>query len=355
MPPSNGDAGLKKAPAVMAWRRVSDVKEADKFAAKVAGFPKVGSNKYANIYDGGTALVGYWVQDRLAEVVAAEHGKANAGKLSKADLEALLSNCCDRNFDRLALVSNPANQLVVSSGDFQGAVNRLGRTFKVSPSVAKSPTGDTVSFVDQDGNFSGLFRPGGGLAPRVGTKFRTLLRQDLSTRGGAKAKAAKSRGRLVSYELLVSDVSVARSFYKDTLGLKLLSGNRSELQFDLGSIVLTIKIEPALGLVHSLQRGKRLEGDWLMFHVPDIEASVKGLKRRGVDFPGGIEDSSHGRGALFQDPDGHVLNVWEPPPTAKGEGKEPKVKGGGRGGRGVKHSKDINYFPALNRILERNA
>src|SRR5262245_57788681 len=147
------DTGLKSAPAVMAWRRVSDLGHANDFAG-TAGLTKVGSNKYATIHDAGTALVGHWVQDRLVEVLAKEQN-VSAARLDS--LKAQLANCCDRNLDRLALVSNPANQLVVGSGDFQGAVNRLGRTFKVSPAVTKSTAGDTVSFVDQDGNFSAIY------------------------------------------------------------------------------------------------------------------------------------------------------------------------------------------------------
>lgn len=344
------DTGLKSSPAVMAWRRVSDLKAADNFAARVAGFPKVGSNKYANIYDGGNALVGYWVQEKLAEVVKREQGVSEA---RLASLSAELANCCSRNFDKMALVSNPANQLIVGAGDFQGAVNRLGRTFKVSPSVNKTTTGDTVSFVDQDGNFSGIFRPGAGLRRSVASKFRTLLKQKGS--GGRGAKRGKSRGSVVGFELLVSDLKASQQFYKNVLGLRSLGAGRDHVQFDLGSLVLTIKVEPALGLVQSLQRFKRLEGDWLMFHVDDIDDAVKALKGRGVKFPLGIEESAHGRGALFQDPDGHVLNVWEPPP-ALGNVEREKSRRAARGKRLPKRgTNDIDYFPALHRILQQSA
>lgn len=347
------DTGLKSAPAVMAWRRVSALGHADDFAGKVASLPKVGNNKYATIYDGGNALVGYWVQQKLAEVVAKEH---NVTPERLADLRAQLANCCGKNFDPLALVSNPANQLLVGSGDFQGAVTRLGRTFKVAPAVTKSASGDIVSFVDQDGNFSGVVRPGGaGVPARVGTKLRKLLSQNV-TNGKRGARSAKKRGRLVGYELLVSNLKASQKFYATTLGLRSLGGSRTHAQFDLGTMVLTIRLEPALGLVRSLQRGNRLEGDWLVFHVDDIEEKFSQLKRRGVKFPLGIEDSSHGRGALFQDPDGHVLNIWEPPASLGNPAHEHKVLSrAARGGRRLKKAdQDINFFPQLNRILQQN-
>ncbi len=97
-------------------------------------------------------------------------------------------------------------------------------------------------------------------------------------------------------------------------------------------MTLTIQAEPIYGLVYSLKRGRQLLTDWIIFHVKDISAAVQKLEGRGVAFPTGIDSSEDGQTAYFQDPDGHSLALWQPPPE---EGTDLK----------------INFFPALHRIL----
>ena len=72
--------------------------------------------------------------------------------------------------------------------------------------------------------------------------------------------------------------------------------------------------------------------DSLVFHVRDIEETMEALRRRGVEFPNGIEKSSTGPLAYFNDPDGHLLAIWQAP---------------------ARHTPDqsIDFHPVLKRIL----
>src|SRR5208283_3651693 len=67
----------------------------------------------------------------------------------------------------------------------------------------------------------------------------------------------------------------AKKFYKDTLGLRFVSGGEFALVFDAGGTMLRVtpvqKLRPA---------GYTVLG-WI---VPDIAKAVRGLKRRGVKF-----------------------------------------------------------------------
>jgi predicted enzyme related to lactoylglutathione lyase len=319
--------GLKNSPVVMVWRRVTDLEQAANFADKVAGWPRIGGNDYANIYDAGTTVVGYWVQDLFNKVVAKEQG-VKVEELKAAALQEVVASCCELNFSQFALVSNPATEILLAPTTFQTTVQSLSKAFKLSPTIAQAKAGETLSFVDQDGNFSGFFRPGkSALTGDTGLRLKSLMTR--LPRGGAKRRASKTSSQFVGFNILVSDLKRSQKYYKEVLGLKSLKAGKGEAKFDLGTMILSIRQEPAIGLVQSLARTGRLLGDWIMFHVNDIESAVEVLEKKGVEFPLGIEESGHGLGAFFKDPDGHSLTLWQPP-------NQPL---------------DIDYFPVLQRVL----
>ena len=108
----------------------------------------------------------------------------------------------------------------------------------------------------------------------------------------------------------ITDRDSARSFYRDTLGLALVSEDDFALVFDANGTMLRVtpvkEIAPAQYTV-------------LGWAVPDIEAAVKALTSRGVKFerygffqqdklgiwtaPGGAKV------AWFKDPSGNTLSV----------------------------------------------
>jgi predicted enzyme related to lactoylglutathione lyase len=288
---------ITNAPAVMLWRRVSNLGTAEKTITKTLTWPKVGGNDYAVVSDAGNLLVGQWVPAQLA-----------AG-----------SGCSGLDLLKIDFVSNPAGQLVVASQSLALALTQLRALTK----LPVKPSGDSpVSFVDENGNFTRLMKSTSGTTGRSAKKLSSLMKAPLSVAPNLKNVA-------VGYELLVTDIKASTAFYKNVLGLKLLDSTKSSVSFDLGNMILTLRPETALGLVRSLNRAGRLGSDWIVFQVKDIEAAVKALKAKGVKFPKGIEDSVHGRGAYFTDPDGFSYGLWLPP-------TKPDA---------------INYFPQLHRIV----
>jgi hypothetical protein len=83
--------------------------------------------------------------------------------------------------------------------------------------------------------------------------------------------------------------------------------------------------------VRTIRRAGKLGDDLVVFHTEDIEGTTSGLSRKGVVFPKGIEDSQHGRLAIFEDPDGHTLAAWQAP------ARSPRP--------------EIDYFFVLDRLL----
>jgi catechol 2,3-dioxygenase-like lactoylglutathione lyase family enzyme len=127
--------------------------------------------------------------------------------------------------------------------------------------------------------------------------------------------------RLAKYNIVaftsIVDVERAKVFYRDTLGLTLLSEEPPfALAFDANGImirlVMTKELPPANGTV-------------LGWNVPDIVAAVKELEQAGVRFERynfdwmkqdelGIWTAPTGaRVAWFKDPDGNILSLSEHP------------------------------------------
>ena len=108
----------------------------------------------------------------------------------------------------------------------------------------------------------------------------------------------------------VSDLEQARVFYGDTLGLTLLWENPFSIRYGCGGgTELSVFKRPGLTTEHTLAH----------FEVMDIEATVKDLEAKGVDFAdydeGPLRTTGHvaqmgpARGAWFRDPDGNFIGL----------------------------------------------
>ena len=113
----------------------------------------------------------------------------------------------------------------------------------------------------------------------------------------------------------IVDVSRAREFYRDTLGLRLVAEEPPfALVFEANGIMLRLGIAKELPPAH---------GTVLGWQVPKIAATVQNLGRFGVRFERyegmdqdelGIWSSPSGaKVAWFKDPDGNVLSLTEFP------------------------------------------
>jgi catechol 2,3-dioxygenase-like lactoylglutathione lyase family enzyme len=113
----------------------------------------------------------------------------------------------------------------------------------------------------------------------------------------------------------IVDIDRARAFYRDTLGLHLVSEELPfALVFDVNGIMLRLSI---------VKEPPAFPGTVLGWQVPDASAAVQALMKSGVHFERynfmkqdelGIWTTPTGaRVAWFKDPDGNVLSVSEHP------------------------------------------
>ena len=104
----------------------------------------------------------------------------------------------------------------------------------------------------------------------------------------------------------------AKSFYRDTLGLKLVSEDPFAIVFDADGTMLRVSIVPELTPAKFTVLG---------WQVADIAATARALQNAGVAFerfPGMPQDElgvwsspSGARVAWFKDPDGNILSITE--------------------------------------------
>jgi catechol 2,3-dioxygenase-like lactoylglutathione lyase family enzyme len=113
--------------------------------------------------------------------------------------------------------------------------------------------------------------------------------------------------------LATADAARARDFYENALGLRLVEDGPFALVLDTGGV--TVRVQ-------KVERVSPPSGTALGWSVPDVDAVVRGLGARGVEFLryerldqnelGIWESPSGARVAWFTDPDGNVLSVTEP-------------------------------------------
>ncbi len=108
------------------------------------------------------------------------------------------------------------------------------------------------------------------------------------------------------------DPDRAKSFYRDTLGLPLVSEDPNALVFDAHGTMLRVSIVPEMTPAKYTVLG---------WQVPDIVATEKDLGKAGVKlerFEGFRQDElgiwmapSGARVAWFKDPDGNLLSITQ--------------------------------------------
>lgn len=105
------------------------------------------------------------------------------------------------------------------------------------------------------------------------------------------------------------DAARAKDFYQNVLGLRLISDEEYALVFALGSI--TLRIQKAGPF-------KPQQFTTLGWVVPDIRATIRELKKKGVEplrydyMPAddyGVWNAGPAEIAWFKDPDGNVLSL----------------------------------------------
>ena len=101
----------------------------------------------------------------------------------------------------------------------------------------------------------------------------------------------------------VTDLSRSRSFYGETLGLPLVSGDEGWPEYQLGENI-------SLYLVDPTNIGREFEGPHtssIALRVADVEAAQRALEAKGVEFVAEPFDTGVCHMAIFHDPDGNTL------------------------------------------------
>ena len=105
--------------------------------------------------------------------------------------------------------------------------------------------------------------------------------------------------------LYVKDTQVSIRFYRDTLGFRLVETFPDGALLNAGGILIGI---------HSEDRDRKSQpgGTSIILHTEYIEKSFDMLRQRGVESLRKIESEPYGRIATFKDPDGYLLELWQP-------------------------------------------
>jgi predicted enzyme related to lactoylglutathione lyase len=113
--------------------------------------------------------------------------------------------------------------------------------------------------------------------------------------------------KLATVWVYSKDPKRAGEFYRNVLQMKQIEHGEIN-SFDGGGVRLSI--HPAPKSMKEIPNGE----SFLVFYVKEgIDAKYEELKKRGVNFAGGISNETIGRTAHFKDPDGHEIFLWQPP------------------------------------------
>ena len=101
----------------------------------------------------------------------------------------------------------------------------------------------------------------------------------------------------------VSDITAARHFYENILGLKLTHEAGGEwFEYDVGDTTFAISAADA-------EHPAPVRGAVLAFEVSDLEAEIARLQKRGAKFRREITETPVCRFAIVLDPDGSEIII----------------------------------------------
>ena len=107
--------------------------------------------------------------------------------------------------------------------------------------------------------------------------------------------------------LYSKDTARSIAFYRDTLDFRVVQTFPDGALLHGGGILLGIHREEG-------DRKSKAGGTLIVLQTNDIQQSFEELKRKGVRFlKPEIENADFGAVADFKDPDGYLLEIWQPP------------------------------------------
>jgi len=116
-----------------------------------------------------------------------------------------------------------------------------------------------------------------------------------------------SSGKLkVSFDTVfyyVTDMEVSIAFYRDVLGLELVSQDYVT-RFDLDGVLIELVPLPPGTVVPGSGNAR------LCFSVTNLQESLERMRSRGIP-TSKVKEKKDGKLAFFRDPDGNELGLWE--------------------------------------------
>jgi predicted enzyme related to lactoylglutathione lyase len=101
----------------------------------------------------------------------------------------------------------------------------------------------------------------------------------------------------------VTDMEAAIAFYRDTLGLQMVSRDYVA-RFDLDGVLIELVPLPPGSVVPGSGNAR------LCFSVANLAETLQQMQKRGIS-TSKIKEKKGGKLALFRDPDGNELCLWE--------------------------------------------
>ena len=101
--------------------------------------------------------------------------------------------------------------------------------------------------------------------------------------------------------VLTQDVSRAKQFYAEVLGLEVETEGESDIEFRCGQVTLDV-FDPS-----SIDQPFAPSPAGLALRVEDVDAARAELEAKGVAFTGETIETSVCKQAWFEDPDGNAL------------------------------------------------
>ena len=101
--------------------------------------------------------------------------------------------------------------------------------------------------------------------------------------------------------VLTRDISRAKEFYGETLGLPIETEGENDVEFTLGQVTLDVFNPSSIGQEFAPSPAG------IAIRVADVARAREELEAKGVQFDGDIVDSGVCHFAFFKDPDGNQL------------------------------------------------
>jgi catechol 2,3-dioxygenase-like lactoylglutathione lyase family enzyme len=102
----------------------------------------------------------------------------------------------------------------------------------------------------------------------------------------------------------------ALEFYRDVLGFKLLVQNNEWVEFEVGGQRLALR---QVSTMPQKPVDSQANGAMVWLEARPIEKAVKILVEKNINITNELSIFNYGKTLIFEDPDGNLIGLYEPP------------------------------------------